>query len=325
MENVSDNANDRADAELRRRLEEDVHAAAMHDGLDVPPSTWHGLEVARRARGPMTSWEYNRARLADTLDAVASHIPSLDRAILDWAVAAKLPGQSFFDAWERDGYQLPGLRQHSKLLEACITAANPQPADVVLDLGCGDGALVARLPLVARLDLLDSSVRMLERVPLSRPGRKETRLVHADYLDYRPDTRYDAIIAVMSLHHVDHDQISRALEKCYRELFPGGRLVLGETFLDTSALSSQNDIDDVCDVYYRKIVNAAEQNCYRHALKDAQILDRILRRSGEYMRTREQWRRLLTRAGFSVKASRTTSPEIRYGYLLAVRPPEDDQ
>ncbi|NGN66830.1 class I SAM-dependent methyltransferase [Streptomyces sp. A7024] len=90
----------------------------------------------------------------------------------------------------------------------------PAPARI-LDAGCGDGALAARLIergyAVTAIDV-DPALRS----PLVRV---------ADICTYE-DEPFDAVIFSLSLHHVH--SLERALERARALLKPGGRLIIDE-------------------------------------------------------------------------------------------------
>ncbi|MFB9628649.1 Ldh family oxidoreductase [Nonomuraea helvata] len=261
---------------------------------------------------------HRAARLREVLERVLADT-GLDLSLAELtrlATGETQPGRQFFDSWAREGYALPSLSQHAQLLEACIGTMAFEPGHRVLDLGCGDGKLAVRLPEVAQLDLLDLSKEMLDRIPLERLRAGTVRRLHTSFSQWT-GTGYDRLAAIMSMHHFDHDEIGRVLTSCRARLGSGGRMFLGESFLDTHDLAAPGVIDRICDVYLRKIVNAARQGCLPHAVRDVQIMGRVLRGEGEHMRTRLQWRALLEDSGFRVVEERTTAPEIMYGYLVA--------
>lgn len=110
-----------------------------------------------------------------------------------------------------------------------ITEAEIQPAEGVLDLGCGTGTLAIELkrrqPL-AEVVGLDGDPDMLQR---ARPkaGREGVQ-VRFDQglswsLPYR-DAAFDVVLSTLFFHHLDPLGRSRTLTEVLRVLKPGGRL-----------------------------------------------------------------------------------------------------
>ncbi len=245
-------------------------------------------------------------------------LPMTRAELEDIAVSHVTGGAAFFDAWLSDHYDLPRLRQHLDLLDACLRELSFAPEHSVLDVGSGPGELLKRLPAVRSVDLVDASEAMLAGVGVGkRDFGVPVRLLHSDYIDAPLEERYDRVVCIMSMHHFDHDTIARALDKCAGNLADDGLLFLGETFVDTRNLDDPRSALNVAELYLRKIVNAWRQGLEAHALKDLQILHRILVGDGEHMRTRRQWTRLLEDAGLQVIKSELTSNDISYGYLVA--------
>lgn len=94
------------------------------------------------------------------------------------------------------------------------------PADAVdiLDVPSGGGYLQRHLPAGTRLVACDFSAGFANAsVPLAQPGK----------LPYA-DARFDAVVSLTGLHHVDAPEQDAFLHECRRVLRPGGRLVIGE-------------------------------------------------------------------------------------------------
>jgi 2-polyprenyl-3-methyl-5-hydroxy-6-metoxy-1,4-benzoquinol methylase len=104
-------------------------------------------------------------------------------------------------------------------LDACV----PASATSVLDVGCGDGFLAARLarriPLVVALDI-DAPV--LERAQARFPDAKVT-WCHGDVLSH-PLESFDAVVSNATLHQLpDAEAALRRLSELVR---PGGTLAI---------------------------------------------------------------------------------------------------
>ncbi len=95
----------------------------------------------------------------------------------------------------------------------------PNPGDLVLDLGCGDGVLTAELAARgARVIGLDSSPEMLAT---ARARGLDVRLADGSRFDL-PE-RFDAVFSNAAIHWMpDHDGVVASVA---RHLKPGGRFV----------------------------------------------------------------------------------------------------
>jgi SAM-dependent methyltransferase len=102
-------------------------------------------------------------------------------------------------------------------LEA-VAEARPER---VLEVGCGEGELAARLvaELGVELVALDQSPRMVE---LARGRGVDARVGDVQELPF-PDGSFDVVVAAWMLYHVP--SLDLALSEIARVLVPGGRLV----------------------------------------------------------------------------------------------------
>ena len=109
--------------------------------------------------------------------------------------------------------------------DAHLDAAIPADARRVLEVGCGDGFLAARL--AARVDevvALDLDAPVLERARARFPdARVDWRL--GDLMTWQPDGRpFDAVVSNATLHHLP--DIGAALRRMAGFLRPGGVLAI---------------------------------------------------------------------------------------------------
>jgi ubiquinone/menaquinone biosynthesis C-methylase UbiE len=110
---------------------------------------------------------------------------------------------------------------YDKLLDSQV----PQGARCVLDVGCGDGFLAARLadriPAVTALDL-DAPV--LHRARARFPDAP-IRWMHGDVMTAElPDEGFDAVVSNAALHHVEDTRA--ALRRLAGLVAPGGTLAV---------------------------------------------------------------------------------------------------
>ena len=97
----------------------------------------------------------------------------------------------------------------------------PRPCERVLDVGCGAGALAAKLAgRAGHVDALDRSPVMIEAARRAVPGNVTCILGDVMH-DPLPAGHYDAIVSVTALHHMPLDGVLPRLAAALR---PGGVL-----------------------------------------------------------------------------------------------------
>lgn len=97
----------------------------------------------------------------------------------------------------------------------------------VLDLGCGNGNVLAALRAGGTEELfgLDLSEQMVRQAQLRLKEGARIRTGDAASLPYE-DGFFDAVVCCASFHH--YTQADKALEEMRRVLRPSGRLILGD-------------------------------------------------------------------------------------------------
>ncbi|MCB9792540.1 MAG: class I SAM-dependent methyltransferase [Alphaproteobacteria bacterium] len=110
-----------------------------------------------------------------------------------------------------------------------VNSADPEPDDVVLDLGCGTGNVARTLaPHVRSVTGLDCSPGMLARARALQPAGVSWR--QGDLRDPTQASGLTLLTSCWSLHHLSPEEL-RALWRRAHALLPrGGRLVVGELF-----------------------------------------------------------------------------------------------
>ena len=110
---------------------------------------------------------------------------------------------------------------HNAYYHGVLLKHLPSSCDHVLDVGCGAGALaVALASRASHVDALDRSPAMLDEARRVAPAN--VTCVLADVLrDPLPEERYDAIVSMSALHHM---QLEHVLPRLDRALRPGGVL-----------------------------------------------------------------------------------------------------
>ncbi len=138
--------------------------------------------------------------------------------------------QAFLD---KGDYFVPERETQLDLIVELL-ATDPPPARV-LELGCGEGRLAARVlsrfPR-AHLTALDGSPLMRERAAArladdtARVRLSPFALENTDWR--RPEAAFDAVISSLTLHHLFPDDQWRLYRDLHRMLAPGGVLVIAD-------------------------------------------------------------------------------------------------
>jgi tRNA (cmo5U34)-methyltransferase len=135
--------------------------------------------------------------------------------------------------WGSAGHALEYLARadaipHRTEGEAELLACLPSRVERVLDIGSGDGRLLALVKLArpgARAVALDFSATMLERLRERFAGDRTVTIVAHD-LD-RPLPRlldtFDVVVSSFAIHHLPHPRKRALYEEVFALLDPGGR------------------------------------------------------------------------------------------------------
>ena len=124
------------------------------------------------------------------------------------------------------------LGRAGRVQAAVAAIAAPRPGGRVLELGCGTGAVTARLAeRGARLTALDQNPEMLERARgrlAGRAGEIEWLERTASEIDALPAAGFDAVVASFALSEMSASERRFVLAEAGRCLAPGGRLVIAD-------------------------------------------------------------------------------------------------
>ncbi len=129
------------------------------------------------------------------------------------------------------GMRAATLGRVAQLHDAVAAAAAPRPGARVLEIGCGTGAVTARLVARgARVTALDQSPDMLEQARHRLDGRDDVEWLErtAAEIDALPAAGYDAVVLCLVLSDMSAAERRFVLRECARRLAPGGVLVVGD-------------------------------------------------------------------------------------------------
>lgn len=174
-------------------------------------------------------------------------------------------------SWDPDRYAR-NARFVADLGMPVVEMLEPQPGERILDLGCGDGALTAKLvDMGCSVVGVDSSAEQIEAA--CRIGL-DAHVMDGHLLNY--DAEFDAVFSNAALHWMGHpDEVIAGVRRALR---PGGRFVAecgGYGCVDT-------------------IVRALTEALKRRGLWEDGV-------NPWYFPTDEEYRERLTRQGFDVK------------------------
>jgi putative AdoMet-dependent methyltransferase len=155
------------------------------------------------------------------------------------------------DVATESGFPFTG---YADLLQSMIDVANPQPNQIVLDLGCGTGNLSAAFSSAGcQVRGTDFSFQMIAR---AQQKYQDLHFSVADVRDPLPadfPERYDHIVSAYVFHHFPiQDKIKQLLRYKNQHLHSDGRVIIGDLmFLSEEALQAiSNQYPDSWDDEY---------------------------------------------------------------------------
>jgi ubiquinone/menaquinone biosynthesis C-methylase UbiE len=150
-----------------------------------------------------------------------------------------------------------GYWNHNVHYQPVILNAVPPGCQTALDVGCGDGLLVARLAeRCASVTGIDRDPRMIATAR-AQQARARITFVEADFLDYPfAKESFDFACANTSLHQMD---FTAALTTMARLLRPGGQLAVIGLAADKSITDLLAAVPAVpANLFYRAIYHQRE-------------------------------------------------------------------
>jgi ubiquinone/menaquinone biosynthesis C-methylase UbiE len=137
--------------------------------------------------------------------------------------------RTHFDRWSTTYESGPGARRLQELQTATLASLALNPADVLLDLGCGTGAAVREAAATVRRAVgLDLSPAMIEQARTLAAGLDNVEFRVGDVSGPLPfaDGEFTAILSTTAFHHFPRPLDTIA--EMSRILAPRGRLVIAD-------------------------------------------------------------------------------------------------
>lgn len=160
--------------------------------------------------------------------------------------------------------------------EAELLACLPRPLTRVLDLGSGDGRLLALVRLArpeAEAVAIDFSETMLERLRVRFAGEPLVTVRAHDLDRPLPESlgTFEAIVSSFAIHHLAHDRKRALYEEAYRLLRPRGVFCnLEHVASPTKALHDQFlallEVDPGAEDPSNKLLDVETQLAWLHAI-----------------------------------------------------------
>jgi ubiquinone/menaquinone biosynthesis C-methylase UbiE len=150
--------------------------------------------------------------------------------------------------WNRraDSWDEAGSAGLNEVVEAVLRECRLVPDAVAVDLGAGSGRITIPLTSTCRrvlaVDVSQSLLDRLEAKALVRGIESIQVLAHPiETLELAPES-VDLIVSNYALHHLRDSDKERLLERSYRWLKPGGRIVVGDMMFGRSATAENRQI-----------------------------------------------------------------------------------
>jgi SAM-dependent methyltransferase len=163
---------------------------------------------------------------------------------------------------------VPPIRSARDVLDETLPDGTP----VVVDVGCGDGALVRHMARRgARAIGVEIGAEPLARARAREPVGGERYLEGGAQALPLDDASADVVVFANSLHHVPSELLDTALAEAARVLRPGGLLYVQEPLADGPYFALVRAVDDETEV--RAAAKAAIRRADAHGLRHERTVE----------------------------------------------------
>jgi len=186
-----------------------------------------------------------------------------------------------------------------KRVQAIIRFANIKPADVILDIGCGQGFLISTIKQYKKITGLDISRVYLEQAQKRLKNKKNIELIFGDahQLPFK-DKSYNKIISSEVLEHLPDPQ--KALKEISRVLTDDGTLVI--------SVPDERRIENIM-----KLIKFLKLNKFLHAARKQETYEWHLHKFDENMV------RAICFNLFSIEKIKRIPPLIGYRFVVQLK------
>ncbi len=201
------------------------------------------------------------------------------------------------------------FRDYAQEAKRIIELAGIQKNDILLDAGCGSGALTLHLAKKAsKVIAIDVSGAMIElcKKKIAAENISNIRLVNAGFLDYKHDgEKVDVIVSSLALHHLPDFWKFIALRKMNGILKKGGKFYLADVVFSVPPDGYDDSINDWIVSLGEIAGGNMREEAVTHVKEEYSTLDWIMER-------------MLDNAGFRLEKISKLDQNL-YGYLCVKR------